>query len=51
MIAGIDLFLYIAAVILFGFAGFGVSFGRAEPKWSLGWEWLAFMVLTISLIV
>lgn len=46
----IDMICYIVAVILFGFAGFSVSFGP-EPRWTLGWQWLAFMVLTISLIV
>lgn len=51
MILSIDLVLYIVAAILFAFAGFGVSFGRAEPKWALGWEWLAFCALAISLII
>lgn len=50
MTLGADLVCYILAVILFGFAGFGVSFGP-EPKWTLGWQWLAFMVLVVSLIL
>jgi hypothetical protein len=45
----IDLFLYIAAAVLFTFAGFDVHFGKPEP-WSLRWDALAFCALTLSLI-
>lgn len=42
--AAIDLVLYIVAAVLFGLGGFKV------PA-AVTWESLAFMVLTISLIV
>lgn len=45
-----DIICYIVAAILFGFAAFGVRFGRPEPGWGLAWEWAAFMVLVLSLI-
>lgn len=44
MTVGIDLFFYIAAAILFGLAGFNV------PA-AVRWEWLAFCVLVLSLVV
>lgn len=47
---GIDIWLYVLAAILFGFAGFDVTFGKPQP-WSLRWDALAWMVLVISLII
>lgn len=44
MVLSIDLVLYIIAAVLFGLAGFNVP---ARVRW----EWLAAMVLVISLIV
>jgi hypothetical protein len=44
MAAGIDLVLYVIAAVLFGLGGFNVP---AAVKW----ESLAFMALTLSLIV
>lgn len=44
MTLGIDLVLYVIAAVLFGLAGFNV------PA-AVRWQDLAFMVLTISLIV
>lgn len=40
----IDMVLYIIAVVLFGLAGFNV-------KAAVRWEWLAFCVLALSLVI
>lgn len=52
MALSIDILLYLIAAILFGLAGFDVQVSsQGEKRTSIGWQWLAFMVLVVSLIV